>query len=42
MEEHMLVAAPIVKRGPKMPMENISGQVGKMIKAEGEVPYPNI
>ena len=42
MEEHMLVAALIVKRRLKMPRENISGQVGKMIKPEGEVPYPKI
>jgi len=25
-----------------MPRENISGQVRKMIKPEGEVPYPKI
>ena len=42
MEEHMLVGAFIVKRNLKMPRENISGQVGKMIKLEGEVPYPKI
>ena len=34
----MLVAALIVKRRLKMPRENISRQVGKMIKPEGEVP----
>ena len=38
----MLVAALIVKRRLKMPRENISGQFGKMIKPEGEVPYPKI
>ena len=37
----MLVAALIV-RCLKMSRENISGQVGKMIKPEGEVPYPKI
>ena len=38
----MLLAALIVKRRLKMPRENISGLVGKMIKPEGEVPYPKI
>ena len=38
----MLLAALIVKRRLKMPRENISGQVGKMTKPEGEVPYPKI
>ena len=38
----MLVAALIVKGRLKMPRENISGYVRKMIKPEGEVPYPKI
>ena len=38
----MLVAALIVKRRLKMPKENISAQVRKMIKPEREVPYPKI
>ena len=38
----MLVAALIVNRRLKMPREEISGQVGKMIKLEREVPYPKI